>query len=249
MTTTPTHSLNAKNRIRTMKIAIINFSGNVGKTTIARHLLAPRIAGAEIVSVESANADEQEAAALRGKDFAHLQQYMLASDDLIVDIGASNVEDLLNLMRKFRGSHDDFDYFVIPTVPDLKQQKDTANTANELVKIGVDPLKIKIVLNRVEDSNAPTKQFAALEGFLKVNAVATLNPAAYLSDNEIYQRTKHDGRSISDLANDKTDYKALIAKAKDQTEKVSLADKLATKRLADGVLPELDTCFVALMLQ
>lgn len=36
-----------------MKVAVINFSGNVGKTTIARHLLAPRIPGAEVVSIES----------------------------------------------------------------------------------------------------------------------------------------------------------------------------------------------------
>lgn len=231
-----------------MKVAIINFSGNVGKTTIARHLLAPRMPGAEIVSVESANADEQEADALRGKDFAHLQQYMLASDDLIVDIGASNVEDLLGLMRKFKGSHEDFDCFIVPAVPDVKQQKDTANTANELVKMGVPPEKIRIVLNRVEDGEAPDRQFGALVGFLAVNKVATLNPAAHLTDNEIYQRVKHDGRSISDLAADATDYKALIAKAKDQAEKVELADKLAVKRLAAGVLPELDGCFAALAL-
>ena len=60
---------------------------------------------------------------------------------------------------------------------------------------------------------------------------------------------KQDGRSISDLASDKTDYKALIAKAKDQAEKVALADKLAVKRLADGVLPELDACYKALALK
>jgi len=232
-----------------MKVAIINFSGNVGKTTVARHLLAPRIKKAEIVSVESANADEQEADALRGKDFAHLQQYMLASDDLIVDIGASNVEDLLSLMRKFKGSHDDFDYFIIPAVPDVKQQKDTANTANELAKMGVPSSKIKIILNRVEDAETPGKQFTALLGFLAVNQVATLNMAAHLTDNEIYQLVKQDGRSISDLAADKTDYKALIGKATDKGEKVALADKLAVKRLATGVLPELDACFAALELK
>ncbi|RRS01200.1 hypothetical protein EIP75_21740 [Aquabacterium soli] len=232
-----------------MKVAIINFSGNVGKTTIARHVLAPRIKGAEIISVESANADEQEADALRGKDFAHLQQYMLASDNLIVDIGASNVEDLLGLMRKFKGSHEDFDAFVVPAVPDVKQQKDTANTANELVKMGVPASKIKIVLNRVEDGDTPEKQFSALVSFLSVNKVATLNPAAHLTDNEIYQRVKHDGRSITDLAGDKTDYKALIAKADSQADKVALADKLAVKRLADGVLPEIDACFTALGLK
>jgi cellulose biosynthesis protein BcsQ len=232
-----------------MKIAIINFSGNVGKTTIARHLLAPRIKDAEIVSVESANADEQEADALRGKDFAHLQQYMLASDNLLVDIGASNVEDLLVLMRKFKGSHEDFDYFVVPAVPDVKQQKDTANTAEQLIKMGVPAARIKIVLNRVEDTEHPDKQFGALVGYLAINKVATLTPGAFLSDNEIYQRLKSDGRSITELANDKTDYKALIAKAASQDEKLALADQLAVKRLASGVLPELDACFKALALK
>lgn len=232
-----------------MKIAIINFSGNVGKTTIARHVLAPRLPGAEIISVESANADEQEADALRGKDFAKLQEYMLASDDLIVDIGASNVEGLLMLMGKFKGSHEDFDYFVVPTVPDAKQQKDTANTALELERMGVSPDKIKIVLNRVEDGTAPDRQFTSLLGFLSVNPVARLDPAAHLTDNEIYQRVRNDGRSISDLAADETDYKAQIAKAKTHEEKIELADKLATKRLATGVLPELDACFKALALK
>jgi len=229
-----------------MKVAIINFSGNVGKTTIARHLLAPRIAQAEIISVESANADEQEADALRGKDFAHLQQYMLASDNLIVDIGASNVEDLMTLMKKFKGSHEDFDFYLIPVVPDVKQQKDSANTALQLASMGVNPQKIKIVLNRVEEPDNPVKQFSPLASFLEQQQVAKIDPAAHITENEIFQRVKHDGRSITDLATDTTDYKALIAQSRDLEEKIVLADKLATKRLAQGVLPELDACFRAL---
>ena len=38
-------------------------------------------------------------------------------------------------------------------------------------------------------------------------------------------------------------------KAKNQAEKIELADKLAVKRLADGVLPEPDACFEALALK
>jgi acyl CoA:acetate/3-ketoacid CoA transferase alpha subunit len=55
-----------------MKIAVINFSGNVGKTTVARHLLRPRIDGAQLVTVESLNADEGQAQALRGRQFGEL---------------------------------------------------------------------------------------------------------------------------------------------------------------------------------
>ena len=50
-----------------MKLAVINFSGNVGKTTVARHLLAPRIRGCQFVSVESINADESEPLTIRGR--------------------------------------------------------------------------------------------------------------------------------------------------------------------------------------
>ena len=55
-----------------MKVAVINFSGNVGKTTISRHLLLPRIAGAELICVESLNADGNQGQYLRGRQFAEL---------------------------------------------------------------------------------------------------------------------------------------------------------------------------------
>ena len=39
-----------------MKICVLNFSGNVGKSTIAAHLLQPRL-NAQVFSVESLNFD------------------------------------------------------------------------------------------------------------------------------------------------------------------------------------------------
>ena len=83
-----------------MKIAVINFSGNVGKTTIARHLLLPRIDGAELFSVESLNAADGEGHAMRGRQFGELQELLQTMDSAVVDIGASNVEELLDLMRR-----------------------------------------------------------------------------------------------------------------------------------------------------
>ena len=91
-----------------MKLAVINFSGNVGKTTVARHLLAPRIPRCEVVSVESINADEGQPVTIRGRQFAQLQEFLQSVDDVVVDVGASNVEDLLKLMRRYQGSHEDY---------------------------------------------------------------------------------------------------------------------------------------------
>ena len=231
-----------------MKVAILNFSGNVGKTTIARHLLAPRM-NADVVSIESANADDGEADAIRGKQFAALQQALLVADNLIVDIGASNIEDLLAAMQKYKGSHEDFDFFIVPVVGDTKQQRDTASTLVKLAGLGVMPARLRLVLNRVDSSVAVNDQFGTLEAFLSANPVCEFNAGCSITENEIYQRVKHDSRSVRELAEDKTDFKALIAKSKDLDEKRKHAEGLAVKRLAAGVLPELDACYEALALQ
>ena len=229
-----------------MKVAVINFSGNVGKTTVARHLLAPRIAGARVIAIESINADDGQTDALRGRQFAELQEYLQTVDDVVVDIGASNVEDLLSLMRKYRGSHEDFDYFVIPTVPALKQQQDTVATLAELIRIGIPASKLRVVFNQVEDDAQIPQTFDILLDFIEQHPPAQANTLCRLGANEIYERVKGAGASLGELARDPTDYKGLIAQAPGTAEKVALAQKLATRRLALGVVPELDECFLAL---
>ena len=115
-----------------MKIAVINFSGNVGKSTVARHLLAPRLGDPEVIAIESINSDGTERAALRGNQFDELQDQLMTLRNAVVDIGASNAEDFVSLMQNYDGSHEDFDLFVVPTVPAVKQQVDTIATLRSL---------------------------------------------------------------------------------------------------------------------
>lgn len=229
-----------------MKIAVINFSGNVGKTTVARYLLLPRLAGAELVAVESINADGDQGQALRGRQFGELQEYLQTVESIVVDIGASNVEELLALMRRYRGSHDDFDCFVVPTVPALKQQQDTIATLVELARLGVPASRLKLVFNMVEDDVDVSRAFDALLAFVAARPIAEADTRCRLGTNEIYARVKSGDADIAALAADPTDYKALIAGARSTEDKLALAQKLATRRLASGVLPELDACFAAL---
>ena len=232
-----------------MKVAVINFSGNVGKTTVARHLLAPRMGDAKVIAIESINADDGQTHALRGSQFAELQEYLQTVDNVVVDIGASNVEDLLALMHRYRGSHEDFDYFVIPTVPALKQQQDTIATLAELDRLGVPAFKLKLIFNQVEDDASVRETFDVLLAFIEQNPPTHASTLCRLGANEIYERVKGTGAGIAELASDETDYKALIVKARDTADKLTLAQKLATRRLACGVLPELDECFAALELR
>ncbi len=232
-----------------MKIAVINFSGNVGKSTVARHLLLPRVEGADLISVESLNAIEGQTQTIRGTQFADLQEYLQTVASAVVDIGASNVEQLLELMRQYRGSHEDFDVFVVPTVPALKQQQDTIATLVELSRIGVPSSRVRLLFNMVDDRDELERSFHPLLRFVSDHPIAKADLACWLGENEIYGRLKTTGMDIDELVRDTTDYKALIAKAADSAEKLALAHKLATRRLAHGVQPELDACFAALALE
>lgn len=234
-----------------MKIAVLNFSGNVGKTTIARHLLLPRIPGAALIAVESINADDDhQGQSLRGRQFAELQEYLQTVDSAVVDIGASNVEELLGLMHRYRGSQEDFDAFVIPTVPALKQQRDTTATLLEMSRLGVPASRLKIVFNMVEEDSDITQTFEPLLEFLLACPVATASIRARLSANEIYGRVKsmEVAPDLIQLSKDTTDFKSLILKSAKLEEKLALAQALANRRLAFGVVPELDACFAALEL-
>lgn len=232
-----------------MKLAVINFSGNVGKTTLARHLLAPRIPGCEVVSVESINADEGQPVTIRGRQFAQLQEFLQSVDDVVVDVGASNVEDLLKLMRRYRDSQEDFDGFVVPAVPARKQQQDTAATLGELARIGVPAARLRLVFNQVEDDIPIEQAFETLLAYCTASDVVQPRLAARMNLNEVYARLRGTDHSLLELAADITDYKAEIAKAESPADKLALAQKLATRRLARGVVPELDACFAALDLQ
>jgi hypothetical protein len=232
-----------------MKLAVINFSGNVGKTTVARHLLAPRIPGASVLAIESINADEGQAQALRGRQFGELQAWLQTVDAAVVDIGASNVEELLSLMRRYRGSETDFDAFVVPTVPAAKQQQDTIATLAELARFGIGPERIRVVFNQADDGLPIDEQFSLVLSYAQASGTVEPDTRCRLGVNEVYECVKGSAVDLAALARDDTDYKRLIAQAASTADKLVLAQRLATRRLACGVLPELDACFEALKLR
>lgn len=230
-----------------MKVAVINFSGNVGKSTVARHLLAPRMNDATVIPVETINSDGTEDETIKGRQFGELQEALALMDDAVVDIGASNVEDFINLMRQYKGSHEDFDYFVVPTVPKSKQQRDTISTIDALAEIGVPAKKIRLVFDMVELDDKPERVFSGLFEYHKAAKSFTLRPDAVIHVNDIYSKLNGATQSIQGVLNDPTDFKEKIKTAKDTAEKLQYAQMLSIKRLASGVSEELDTVFKVLV--
>jgi len=234
-----------------MRVCVLNFSGNVGKSTISAHLLQPRL-GAPVFSVESVNMDAEsdgvEVSRVRGQHFAELQQRLMKLDAAIVDVGSSNIEAFLKLMQQYADSQEDFDWFVVPVVKDAKQQADTINTIRALRAIGVPPSKIRVVINKVETDDDLRHDFAAVYAFCE-NGEATLPDGAVIYANDIFPGLKALQMTIGDLNGDTTDYRQKLREARNEDEQDVAINMIAMKRLAKTCNKNLDAAYGALFLQ
>ncbi|EHP44175.1 hypothetical protein OR16_04327 [Cupriavidus basilensis OR16] len=234
-----------------MKIAIINFSGNVGKTTVARQLLAPRMQAPEfaIETINSGASDEGgDTERWKGKEFGSLQEELMLLDSAIVDIGASNVEEFIKLMGQFEGSHEEFDYYVVPVVAEKKQQADTMNTILTLSNLGVPPQKIRVIFNKVEvdEGHALDSAFSMLFAFHDASRRFTIHRDAVIFHNEIYDRLRALKKTVADVANDETDYRARLRTATDGEEKANAVSMISAQRLAKSAQRNLDAAYAGL---
>lgn len=235
-----------------MKIAVLNFSGNVGKTTIAAHLLKPRMGDAPVWSVESVNmgadADGVEVEKMKGKKFGDLAGELMLLDSAIVDVGASNVEDFLKMMQQYSGSHEEFDLFVIPVVKEQKVQADTINTIHALKSIGVDRKRIRVVFNRVDVDESVQEEFAPIFGFAKAERLFIADPVCVVYANEVFERLKSVGRSLGDITADTTDYREMLRQTsrEDAEKRRFLTEMVGIRRLAISVNENLDAVYKSL---
>lgn len=232
-----------KEKSKDLKIAVLNYSGNVGKTTVVNNLLEPRLKDTHVISIETINSDGGTEIKIKGKDFGLLQDELLINDRLIVDIGASNIEETMRMMSQYKGSHEDFDYFLLPTVPDDKQQADTVSTITALDKMGVPLEKIKLVFNKVEDDI--NKDFEFVIEF--ASALGLTIPTTGIEFNEVYQDLRSRGITIQEVIN-MTDLRSKLKDTKDATEKRKLASLIGSQRLAASANENLDAVFKDLSL-
>ncbi|MBD8051097.1 StbB family protein [Limnohabitans radicicola] len=230
-----------------MKIAVLNFSGNVGKSTIARHLLAPRMPKAGVVAVETINSDSASDNTIRGADFGKLQQDLQLEDVAIVDVGASNVEQFLALMRQYHGSQEDFDLYLVPTVPVPKQQRDTTECIVELANLGVPAHKIFVLFNLVEAGQDIESTFEPIFQFVDALHLCMTDPQAVIFKNDVFGLIRNSGQTLAEVVADQTDLKAAIRDSSDPAEKMALAERLSIRRLAVGVNKNLDEVFALVM--
>lgn len=229
-----------------MKVAILNYTGTVGKTTVAAHLLSPRM-NAPVFAIESINETAEglgvDVEKMGGNKFRELFRKIMVEDDAIIDIGASNIEDFMNNMIKFDDSHDEIDYFLIPVTSGTKEQKETILMINSLSEIGIPKEKIKVIFNRV-DSDVD-EEFPFIIGQYKKEKNFTLNKDCSIFENELFDALSIKGITVDALLSDDTDYKSLLKNNKDASDKErnTWADMFSLRLLAKGVKRNLDDVY------
>lgn len=215
---------------RDLKIAVVNYCGHIGKTTVVKNLLEPNLVGTNVISVETLN-DDGGGSLLRieGSDFGLLQEELIMNDNLIVDIGASNIGETMRLMEQYHGSHEDFDYFIIPNVPDQKSQIDSCATITALIDLGVEAERIRLVFNKIEKIDNIQEDFEKIIEFAEMSDIAV--PSVGIDLSEIYPELRKRKMTIDQLIA----IPGLREKArasKDPVEKRQLSKLMATQRLA-----------------
>lgn len=233
-----------------MKVAILNYTGTVGKTTIAAHLLSPRLNNAPIFAVETINETAEglgmDVNKIRGEKFRELFTKLIKLDDAIIDVGASNVEAFLDGVVKMEDSHLEIDYFIVPVTPGTKEQKETISLIGTLADMGISPEKIRVAFNRVEGD--VHEEFPYVVAYAKKEKTCTANPEAAIFENELFDALGVKKLTLAALLADETDYKALL-RNKDASEKErnNWAELHGLKLLARGVNRNLDAVFAVLV--
>ena len=233
-----------------MKVAILNYTGTVGKTTIAAHLFSPRLNNAPIFAVETINETAEglgmDVNKIRGEKFRELFTKLMKLDDAIIDVGASNIEAFLDGVVKMDGSHLEIDYFIVPVTPGTKEQKETISLIGTLADMGISPEKIRVAFNRVE-GDVP-EEFPYVVAYAKKEKTCIANPEAAIFENELFDALGVKKLTLAALLADETDYKALL-RNKDASEKDrnNWAELDGLKLLARGVNRNLDAVFAVLV--
>lgn len=233
-----------------MKIAVLNYNGSAGKTTMAHYLLVPRMPNAKFYSIESINQSASDLGAknveqFKGKQAGDLIESLVLDDDAVVDIGASNIESLMEAMSRFAGSEAEFDLYLIPVTADQKSWEESLRTVEMLAEIGVPADNILLLPNKIKED--AEKEIPAVFTYVKRSKKAKIKPDTFVFESEIYTYLTARKLNFATLLDDTKDYRALAKAETDPEKRKEYARMVRWTMMARPVQTNLDEVFASIM--
>ena len=220
-----------------MKVMILNNSGNVGKSFIARELfyfnmqnVCDDVALIEIETHNSASSKFNiETTKISGKELSTLFKQLLINDCAVIDVGASNIIALFEELSKNDVNNiiDEIDYFVVPVNTKAKIQDDSLKILLALNALNIPPEKIKVIFNAVDD----IKQMNAF--IQKASKITDIDENLVIPDFQYLNEIEKMGVTTYQLANSEKNYKQLAKEAYKKGD-IELGDKYADLSLMQG---------------
>lgn len=225
-----------------MKLAVVNNSGNVGKSTVCNAFLQPRLDNSEVIRVESINSDGIDDEKFTAAEFVEIFKRIDAAECAIVDVGSSNIEQFTNQLRAYKDSQEDFDFFIIPVIPKTKQQIDTIATIEMLLDLNVEPERIRLIFNMVDINQTIEKQFPDL---LKSKTYKNLKLKGLptIPNTEVFSHLTNIDKSFQEMTSDERDFRELLKASTSKEEREKISEERSIKRLVNGFNESLDTAF------
>jgi len=157
---------------------------------------------------------------VEGTDFQGLRAFLAAEDNAVIDVGASNLEALLNSMTSFATGISTFDLFVIPVKADATRKAlgEGLDTADALSLLGVAANRIRFLPNFIKTD--PVSELGDFYAKVRAKKKAWISENAFMHVSDTYEYLARKKLSMAELVNDDTDYKALAREAKKAGDKV-----------------------------
>jgi len=207
-----------------MKIAIISNSGNVGKTTIAREVLALNLHDPVMIEIETRNAGNTNFKEyftnykkFIAEQVVEFYELLALSQNAVIDVGSSNMLEFFKKIEEY-GINNIFDKIIIPVTPDNKQQIDTLTTIAMLLQLGTDATTIYVVANRVKSLITFEDDFEVM-----LNASADMGfifgKDYVIKETSIFKDLEKSNKILKAVLEDDTNYIELAKNATSEDEK------------------------------
>lgn len=233
-------------------IALLNNSGNVGKSTLSVHCFLPRMANALYIPVESINvgsnvhlANQEKAPPLSAEKTAEILNQVLevmCERPVLLDIGSSNIEVFTRQLMKMEEVLVAISTVVVPCVPNEKVIADTLNTIDRLVEeMGYPANQIWVVGNmmpanaKVEESFADIIRRSQIQGFNFVSDVIELDDAF-----EVAEKMR---KSLYEAAHEESYLKQLMSGQVARDDRKKIAALATFQSRAKGISKTMDSIF------
>lgn len=220
-----------------MKVMILNNSGNVGKSFIARELFYINMQNdcddVALIEIETHNSASSkfgiDTIKISGKEIGTLYKQILMNDCIVADVGASNIVALFEELSKNDVNNiiEEIDYFIVPVTAKSKIQDDTIKVLLALKTLYIPKEKIKIIFNSVDDIKQVDTFIQKAKEIVDIDEDLVIPEYQYLNEIEKMNVTTYK------LANSEKDYKTL-AKEAYRKGNIELGDKYAELSLMQG---------------